>query len=113
GLTDNPPYHLPEMPAGGFPRVETVDPALAGAGPFAEHVARALQAARDELERAIAAEPGVRLSSAELYFTRESSSLRNSHGLTCAGEGTRIFLDAILIASDGAGEAEVHIEQGR
>lgn len=113
GLTDNPPYHLPEMPAGGFPQVETVDPVLAGAGPFAEHVARVLWAARDELERAIAAEPGVRLSSAELYLTRESSALRNSHGLACASEGTRVFLDAILIASDGAGEAEVHIEQGR
>jgi PmbA protein len=113
GLTDNPSYHLPGMPAGGFPVVETVDPELAGPDPFERQAERALQAARDELERAIAAEPGVRLSSAELYLSRETRTLRNSHGLACAGEGTHVFLDAILIASDGTHEAEVHVEQGR
>lgn len=109
GLTDNPPYHLPEMPAGGFPVVQTVDPALADPAQYEQ----VLRAARDELERALAAELGVRLSSAELYATRETSTLRNSRGLACAGDGTRVFLDAILIARDGEHEAEVHAELGR
>lgn len=109
GLTDNPTYHLPAPPAGGFPLVDTVDPALADP----ERYPHVLRSARDELEGAIAAEPDVRLSSAELYLTREAFALRNSRGLVCSGDSTRVFLDAILIASDGAHEAEVHIERGR
>jgi PmbA protein len=104
GLTDNPPFPLPTMPADGYPSVVTVDPVLAGdlAAPLDETMAR--------LEAAVAEQDGVRLSSAELYATRASRSLRNSRGLTAAGRGTGVMLDFVLIASESGREAEMHGE---
>lgn len=104
GLTDNPPFPLPAMPADGYPSVQALDPVLAGelAAPLDETMAR--------LEAAVAEQQGVRLSSAELYATRATRSLRNSRGLTAAGRGTQVMLDFVLIASEGGREAEIHGE---
>jgi predicted Zn-dependent protease len=109
GLTDNAPYHLPAMPAGGFPAVETADPALADD----DGAARALDAASAELAAAAAAEPGVTLSSAELYLTRARTTLRNSRGLAADAAGTQVALDLVLIAREGERAAEVHAELAR
>lgn len=106
GLTDNPPYHLPAMPANGFPTVETIDPALADGSSLDQ----ALEAARAQLDAAVAREAGVHLASAEFYITQSQTAMRNSRGLGAASAGTRVFLDFILIARDGAHEAEVHGE---
>ncbi|HKS70695.1 MAG TPA: hypothetical protein VJQ45_09755, partial [Ktedonobacterales bacterium] len=73
-LTDNPPFALPAMPTSGFPAVRINDDELA------RDLPGALEAIRAELERAVAAEPDVRLSSAELYATHTSTTFRNSRG---------------------------------
>jgi PmbA protein len=112
GLTDNQPYHLPTLPPEGFPAVQISDPALAESGASGQ-LERELETARATLEAAVAAEVGVRLSSAELFLTRESLRVRNSRHLTGASTGTRVALDAILIAREGEAEAEVHIEMER
>lgn len=105
-LTDNPPYPVPGMPADGYPTVLAFDAALGG------DLAGVVDALAARLQAAVAAEPGVRLSSAELYATRAARTLRTSHGADAAGQNTQVMLDLVLIASDGAGagEAEMHGE---
>ncbi|WIG61463.1 MAG: diguanylate cyclase/phosphodiesterase (GGDEF & EAL domains) with PAS/PAC sensor(s) [Ktedonobacterales bacterium] len=103
-LTDNPPYTLPQPAAGGYPRVETQDPALQG------EMDAALATVMARLQAAVAGERNVRLSSAELYATRTSATLRNSRGISAASQGTRVMLDFVLIASAGGREAEFHGE---
>jgi len=68
----------------------------------------ALEAIRAELEQAVAAQPEVRLSSAELYATHSSTAFRNSRGLSGAYEGTHVSLDLALLARSGDQEAEFH-----
>lgn len=107
GLTDNPYYSLPGAPAQGFPAVETSDPALAG------DLDAALEDARQRLEQAVARQPGIRLSSAELYATRTAYTLRNSRALSGSYEGTRVAFDLVLFAREGDQEAEMHVEASR
>ncbi len=106
GLTDNSPYYLPTMPPNAFPAVHTVDPTLVNG----LSLDQALEAARAQLEAAVAHEAGVRLASAEFYVTQSQTTMRNSRGLDAVSAGTLVFLDFILIARDGEHEAEVHGE---
>ena len=101
-LTDNPPFALPSMPAGGFPSAPIADEEMA------RNLPAALGAIRAELEQAVAAQRDVRLSSAEIYVTRATTALRNSRGLAGAYEGTRVFLDLALLARAGDQESEFH-----
>lgn len=106
-LTDTPPYELPGQPEGGFPIVETVDPALEG------DVFAVLDDTVRRVRTAVAGWSSVRLSSAELMVTRASRSTRNSRGLTGFERGTQVFLDFVLIAHEGSHEAEFHAELAR
>jgi predicted Zn-dependent protease len=103
-LTDNPPYPLPGMPADGYPAVSAFDPALAS------DLTAAVDALAARVQAAVATEPGVRLSSAEVYVTRAARALRNSRGADASGQDTQVMLDLVLIASDGPNEAEMHGE---
>ena len=109
-LTDNPPFALPSMqamPAAGFPAVRINDDDLA------RDLPGALVAIRNELEQAVAAQPDVRLSSAELYATHSSIAFRNSRGLSGAYDGTLTSLDFALLARAGDQEAEFHATLSR
>lgn len=106
-LTDNPPFPLPEMPAGGFPSARINDDELA------RDLPAALEAIRAELEQAVAARTDVRLSSAELYATHSATAFRNSRGLVGAYEGTQTFLDLALLARAGDRESEFHASLSR
>jgi PmbA protein len=109
-LTDNPYFPLPGRPAQGFPRVETSDPALADG---MDALDAALEDARLRLEQAVAQQPGIRLSSAELYATRTTHTLRNSRDLAGSYQGTHVSLDLVLFARAGNREAEMHVEAAR
>ena len=106
-LTDNPPYPVPGMPADGYPAVEAFDAALAG------DLAAVVDALAARLQAAVAAEAGVRLSSAELYATRAERTLRTSRGADATGQDTQVMLDLVLIAVEGEREAEMHGEFAR
>lgn len=103
-LTDNPPYPVPGMPTDGYPTVVAYDAALAG------DLAAVVDALAARLQAAVAAEAGVRLSSAELYATRAARTLRNSRGAEAGGQDTQVMLDLVLIAGEGEREAEMHGE---
>lgn len=103
GLTDNPLYSLPKPPRAGFPAVETVDRALAASD---EARLAALEALHERLLAAVAIEPGIRLSSAELSATASEIALRNSRGIRVSHSETEVFCDLVLLASDGAQTAE-------
>ena len=105
GLTDNPPYSLPRPPSGFYPDVETVDSTLI---PSDASRMAALDELRERLLAAVAAEPGIRLSSAELYATGGEVALRNSRGIDIASDETDLFCDLVLIASAGDQAAEYH-----
>ncbi|HLW01311.1 MAG TPA: metallopeptidase TldD-related protein [Ktedonobacterales bacterium] len=105
GLTDNPPYSLPKPPIAGFPAVETVDLALAGSD---QARLSALDILRERLLAAVAAEPGIRLSSAELFATASDITLRNSRGILASRQETEVFCDLVLLASDGTQTGEYH-----
>jgi PmbA protein len=105
GLTDNPPYSLPKPPAAGFPAVETADLALEASD---EARLGALGALRERLLKAVAAEPGIRLSSAELVATTSEMRLRNSQGLLANRTETEVFCDLVLLTSAGTQTAEYH-----
>jgi PmbA protein len=107
GLTDNPYYPLPGKPDRGFPSLETSDPALA------DGMDTALEDARRRLEQAVAQQPGIRLSSAELYATRTAYEMRNSRVLSGTYAGTCVALDLVLFAREGDREAEMHVEATR
>jgi predicted Zn-dependent protease len=106
-LTDNPPFDLPEASSGNYPSVLTQDPLLAND----------LEATLDDglarVARAVSNFGNVRLSSAELFTTRTSRSLRNSRQLTATSQGTQVFLDFVLIAEEDGKEAEFHAELAR
>ena len=106
-LTDNPPFGLPDASFGTYPGVLTVDPLLAS------DPETALQDALARVRSAVSSWGNVRLSSAELFTTTSSRSLRNSRGLAAADRGTQVFLDFVVIADDGTGEAEFHAELTR
>jgi predicted Zn-dependent protease len=106
-LTDNPPVSLADASFGEYPEVETLDPQLAG-DPEA-----ALQDALARVRGAVSNWANVRLSSVELFATRIKRSLRNSRGLASTGQGTRVFLDFVLIAQEEGKEAEFHAELTR
>lgn len=105
GLTDNPLYSLPDPPAAGYPTVETIDSALAASD---EDRLAALGKLRERLLAAVAAQPGIRLSSAELFATASEIGLRNSRGIQASRRETEVFCDLVLIASDSAQAAEYH-----
>jgi predicted Zn-dependent protease len=105
GLTDNPPFSLPSPPSGFYPDVDIVDSALIASD--ASRLA-VLSELRERLLTAVAAEPGIRLSSAELFATGSEITLRNSRGIDIARSETDLFCDLILIASDGDQSAEYH-----
>ncbi|HEY7091539.1 MAG TPA: metallopeptidase TldD-related protein [Ktedonobacterales bacterium] len=106
-LTDNRPYDLPAPPAGGYPAVEVSDPALAG------DLGAVLDDLRSRMETEVARHPDVRISSAEFFATRGQHAIRTSAGVRAAYPATSLFVDFVLIASDGAREAEFHGELSR
>jgi PmbA protein len=106
-LTDNPPFGLPEASSANYSRVLTQDPLLAN-DPEA-----ALEDGLARVTRAVSNFGNVRLSSAELFTTRTSHSLRNSRNLTAASQSTQVFLDFVLIAKEDGQEAEFHAELNR
>jgi PmbA protein len=106
-LTDNRPYDLPAPPSAGYPAVEISDPALAG-DPGA-----LLDDLRSRMEAEVARHPDVRISSAEFFATRGQHALRASSGVRASYPATSLFVDFVLIASDGAREAEFHGELSR
>jgi PmbA protein len=104
-LVHNPPYDLagpaayPDVPLAD-PSLATLPDAVAAAGRFAA-----------ELWELVGAEPGVRLSAAELFLTHTEIDLRNSRGVRAASAGTRVMSELVLLAAgDGAEEAE-HFRQ--
>ena len=106
GLTDNPPYSLPRPPSGFYPDAEIVDSALILSDASRMAV---LDELRERLLAAVAAEPGIRLSSAELYATGGEVALRNSRGIDIASSETDLFCDLVLIAGQGDLAAEYHM----
>ncbi|HEU5198918.1 MAG TPA: metallopeptidase TldD-related protein [Ktedonobacterales bacterium] len=105
GLTDNPPYSLPRPLSGLYPDVETVDGALIASDASRMAVLGEL---RERLLAAVAAESGIRLSSAELYATSGEVALRSSQGIDIASSETDLFCDLVLIAGDSDQAAEYH-----
>jgi predicted Zn-dependent protease len=104
-LTDNPSYSLPAPPANGYPTVETSDPALTGA----DHSrAQVIHQMRERLLAAVAQEPGITLSSAELAATSTEIRLWNSRGIRASRSETSLFCDLVVLASDGGQIAEYH-----
>ncbi|MGZ6308509.1 MAG: metallopeptidase TldD-related protein [Ktedonobacterales bacterium] len=107
-LTNNSPFSLPDGPgARGFAAVHTVDPAVA------EDMSGGLEAALQRLRASVTNWSNVRLSSAELYATQTRRILRTSRGLSTADEGTRVYLDFVLLAREEGHEAEFHAELAR
>jgi predicted Zn-dependent protease len=106
-LTDNRPYDLPAPPSSGYPAVEVSDPALAG------DLGAVLDDLRSRMETEVARHPDVRISSAEFFATRGQHAIRTSAGVRAAYPATALFVDFVLIASDGAREAEFHGELSR
>lgn len=107
-LTNNAPFALPDGPGErGFPLVRTVDPVVV------EDVAGGLDDALQRLRASVANWSSVRLSSAELFATRARRTLRTSRGLNADYEGTRVFLDFVLLAQQDGQEAEFHAELAR
>lgn len=106
-LTDNPPYALPSPSGYAFPMPPLVDSVLL------RDAAGALDRARVQLEVAVAAQPNVSLSSAELYATRRQRSFRNSQGVRGSYQATEVLLDLVLIATDRGRSAEMHTELKR
>jgi predicted Zn-dependent protease len=107
GLTDNPPFRLPDPPAGGYPALMTADPALLGEAAALDGLLDQIFA---QLRGAVARYPGVHLSSAELYVTRSARHLRTSRGAVCAYASTALALDLVLIAGASDHAAEFHAE---
>ena len=106
-LTSNPLY-TPALPtAAGFPTVEIDDPHLTSAS------ATLLDHTLQRLRAAVSGWSSVRLSSAELYTTRQLRHLQTSRGVSGHYHATDVFLDFILIAHDGPDEAEIHAELHR
>ncbi|HEY7355221.1 MAG TPA: metallopeptidase TldD-related protein [Ktedonobacterales bacterium] len=106
GLTDNPPYTLPTPPMAGYSAVATVDAALAASD---EARLAALSELSERLQAAVAAEPGIRLSSVELFVTADEITLRSSRDIAVSRSETEIFCDLVLLASDGTQTAEYHV----
>jgi predicted Zn-dependent protease len=106
-LTDNRPYDLPAPPSSGYPAVEVSDPALAG------DLGAVLDDLRSRMETEVARHPDVRISSAEFFATRGQHAIRTSAGVRATYPATALFVDFVLIASDGAREAEFHGELSR
>ncbi len=104
-LTDNPPYSLPKPPMAGFPAVETTERALAESD---QARLAALEAVRERLLAAVAAEPDIRLSSAELFATASDITLCNSQGILASRQETEVACDLVLLASEGTQTAEHH-----
>lgn len=107
GLTDNPPFKLPAMPVSGFPTVRVNDEDMA------RDLPGALEDVRARLEQAVAAQPEVRLSSAELYATHSTTAIQNSRGLSGSYESTHTSLDLALLARAGDQEGEFHATLSR
>jgi predicted Zn-dependent protease len=103
-LTDNRPYDLPAPPPTGYPPVEVSDPALDG------DLGAVLEDLRGRMEAEVARHADVRISSAEFFATRSRHALRTSAGVRGAYPETALFVDFVLIARDGAREAEFHGE---
>jgi predicted Zn-dependent protease len=105
GLTDNPPYSLPEPPINGFPIVETTDSLLAGSD---DARLKVLETLRERLLAAIASEPNIHLSSAEWFATISEIRLCNSRGILAGRSETEISCDLVLLASNDEQIAEYH-----
>lgn len=109
GLAANPPYGLPG-PA-PLPDVPLTDEALAADMPAA------LDRLAAELQAAVAAEPGIRMTAAELYAEEETIRLRNSRGIDAMQSGTKVAVEWVLLARDGApgggNEVETFVEMTR
>jgi predicted Zn-dependent protease len=103
GLTDNPPYTLPKQSNTAFPSVDLVDPALATSD---EARLATLDTLHKRLLAAVATEPGIRLSSAELFVTANETNLRTSQNIQAGYSDTEIACDLVVLASDGTQTAE-------
>jgi predicted Zn-dependent protease len=106
-LTDNRPYELPAPPTTGYPAIAISDPALSG------DLGAVLDDLRSRMETEVARHPDVRISSAEFFATRGQHALRTSAGVRATYPATALFVDFVLIASDGSREAEFHGELSR
>ncbi len=104
-LTDNPPYLLPAPPANGYPTVRTSDITLARSD---EARAQAVNEIRERLLAAIAQEPGITFSSAELFATSTDITLWNSRGIRASRSETSFFCDLVVLAHEGTQVAEYH-----
>ena len=98
-LAGNPPYGLP-APA-PLPAVASSDDVI-----LTDPMGVAGQVTR-ELQSALAGERGVRLSSAEVFVESTHTEFRNSRGIAAAMSGAEVFLDFVILAKDGAGDAEM------
>jgi len=98
GLQSNPPFSLP--PPGNYPAVELADPVLT----------RDAQGAMAELEKellkAVAKEPGVKLSAAEFFVEYGEVELASSLGADTSKTETSLNLELVLLAGEGDKEAE-------
>jgi predicted Zn-dependent protease len=103
GLASNPPYVLPGPQP--MPAVAAFDPVLAvGDG----NGKRALDTIAERVHAAAAGEKQVRLSTCEIFISRNETELLSASGVEAASEGSFAFLDLVLLARDGDREAEAH-----
>ena len=99
-LQSNPPYALPGPAL--LAAIPLADPAI---GDGASGVIAELQ---ERLYAAVAAEPGVRLASAEVFLSRHDTELLTSAGVHYHKSETRLLLDLVVLARAGDRETESH-----
>ena len=105
GLVHNRPYGLPD-PA-PLPDVPLGDPALA------RDMEAALGDAYEQLRGAASAEPGVRMTAAELFAEETTIRLRNSRGIDAVQTGTSVAAEWVLVAHGDDREVETFVEMTR
>ncbi len=98
-LVGNPIHQLPGPAV--YPAVEMFDTKNPGEG---------LEEVKATLVSLIAKEQGVRLASAEFFWSETETVLRNSRGIDTMKKETDLFCDFVLVSSDGAKESETHME---
>lgn len=100
GLALNPPYTLPGPAA--YPQVEVWDPALS------EHPHDVLEDLACQLLAQLAREPRVGPSSAEFYLYLTEIHLTNSQGVEAQARDAELFVELVLLSSDGHDESEYY-----
>ncbi len=88
-----------------MPAVEAFDPVLAGGDGSGK---RPLDTIAERVHAAAAREKQVRLSTCEIFISRNETELTSASGVEAKSEGSVVFLDLVLLARDGDREAEAH-----